>query len=254
MTQPNRIAPTDKCNARNRFGQPCQRPAGWGTGHPHSGRCKLHGGSTHGAEKAAVTDLSVVMEQPESLYQYRGELAKHFNRMQEIEHNPVDLLPELDTQRVIVGLLLDRLGKMSELDNQAAGDRESEIKSGVASYQDDNVSKDFTLDTVGGGGIGHLVIEDTSVVDPPVEFFQFTGQELIENIRLHVNDISNIVGKIVSMRNQTALTKAEVMYMLVTMKGLIEEFIPDVDRRAAFIKRMREAIPVFGDKAMGGEE
>jgi len=34
------------CGARTRAtgGSPCRRPAGWGTDHPGSGRCKLHGG------------------------------------------------------------------------------------------------------------------------------------------------------------------------------------------------------------------
>lgn len=33
------------CGAKNRAGNPCQRPAGWGTDHAGYGRCKLHGGS-----------------------------------------------------------------------------------------------------------------------------------------------------------------------------------------------------------------
>jgi len=35
------------CGATARStGQPCRRPAGWGTNHPGAGRCKLHGGAT----------------------------------------------------------------------------------------------------------------------------------------------------------------------------------------------------------------
>lgn len=30
-------------------GKPCRLPAGWGTDHPGRGRCKLHGGASHGA-------------------------------------------------------------------------------------------------------------------------------------------------------------------------------------------------------------
>lgn len=38
------------CGARARTagGRPCQRPAGWGTDHPGSGRCKFHGGASTG--------------------------------------------------------------------------------------------------------------------------------------------------------------------------------------------------------------
>src|SRR5690349_3505226 len=34
------------CGAKNRQGQPCKRPAGWGTDHVGSGKCKLHGGAS----------------------------------------------------------------------------------------------------------------------------------------------------------------------------------------------------------------
>ncbi len=37
------------CGAKNRAGNPCKRPAGWGTKHPGEGRCKLHGGASTGA-------------------------------------------------------------------------------------------------------------------------------------------------------------------------------------------------------------
>lgn len=37
------------CNAvAKSTGNPCKRPAGWGTGHPGTGRCKLHGGKSLG--------------------------------------------------------------------------------------------------------------------------------------------------------------------------------------------------------------
>jgi len=56
------------CGGPKRNGEGlCTRPAGWGTGHPGYGRCKLHGGSTPTHEKAGqkamlraeiATDLS----------------------------------------------------------------------------------------------------------------------------------------------------------------------------------------------------
>ncbi len=36
------------CGARTRAGTPCKRPAGWGTDHAGTGRCKLHGGKSTG--------------------------------------------------------------------------------------------------------------------------------------------------------------------------------------------------------------
>lgn len=37
------------CGAKTRAGTPCKRPAGWGTNHVGTGRCKLHGGRSTGA-------------------------------------------------------------------------------------------------------------------------------------------------------------------------------------------------------------
>lgn len=44
-----------KCGAKKRdaSGDCCKRPAGWGTSHPGTGRCKLHGGSTRDHVKHA---------------------------------------------------------------------------------------------------------------------------------------------------------------------------------------------------------
>lgn len=42
------------CGATKRSdGNPCKRPAGWGTPHPGSGKCKLHGGSVRSHVKKA---------------------------------------------------------------------------------------------------------------------------------------------------------------------------------------------------------
>lgn len=46
-----------KCGAKKRQGEgTCQRPAGWGTDHPGTGRCKLHGGSTPDHRTAALRE------------------------------------------------------------------------------------------------------------------------------------------------------------------------------------------------------
>jgi hypothetical protein len=38
------------CGAKTRSGGSCKRPAGWGTDHVGTGRCKLHGGKSTGAK------------------------------------------------------------------------------------------------------------------------------------------------------------------------------------------------------------
>lgn len=48
------------CGGKKRQGDggPCQRPAGWGTSHVGTGACKLHGGATPNAGKAATVELA----------------------------------------------------------------------------------------------------------------------------------------------------------------------------------------------------
>jgi hypothetical protein len=47
-----------KCGARTRSGGTCGRPAGWGTDHVGYGACKLHGGATPNAGKAARREMA----------------------------------------------------------------------------------------------------------------------------------------------------------------------------------------------------
>ena len=47
---------TPRCKGTNRQGSPCGLPSGWGTGHPGTGNCKLHGGSTPNGRKHALAE------------------------------------------------------------------------------------------------------------------------------------------------------------------------------------------------------
>ena len=44
-----------RCSGTNRQGEPCGRPAGWGTDHAGVGLCKHHGGSTPSGKRHAIT-------------------------------------------------------------------------------------------------------------------------------------------------------------------------------------------------------
>jgi len=44
------------CGATTRNGGPCGQAAGWGTPHPGTGRCKLHGGAAPNAIRAAEVE------------------------------------------------------------------------------------------------------------------------------------------------------------------------------------------------------
>lgn len=49
------------CGARTRAGGTCKKTAGWGTSHPGSGNCKLHGGSTPSGETHAAREVGAML-------------------------------------------------------------------------------------------------------------------------------------------------------------------------------------------------
>lgn len=74
------------CGAKTRAGTPCRRPAGWGTDHAGSGKCKLHGGASTGPKtkegkaKAALNSRThgayidrVLNEQEKEIYDFLYE-------------------------------------------------------------------------------------------------------------------------------------------------------------------------------------
>lgn len=112
------------CGAhKKRGGGICTRPAGWGTQHPGTGRCKLHGGNagrpvTHGryslahreklAEKAAQ-----FLGDPEP-GNLAGELALMRALLQEyLERYPTGVNP---TERTLINILgmVDQIGRLVE--------------------------------------------------------------------------------------------------------------------------------------------
>jgi hypothetical protein len=93
MTDLSMPKPYDRfppCDARHRK-QPelrCQLPAGWGTSHPGSGRCKHHGGSsriTHGRYSTIL----------------RPAILERLAALQAADPDPLDLLPELHLLRAL---------------------------------------------------------------------------------------------------------------------------------------------------------
>ena len=52
------------------------------------------------------------------------------------------------------------------------------------------------------------------------------------------SEITRTVERMVKMRNETALTGAEVRYLAVRAAELVAEYIPDVDRQTAFIRAL----------------
>ena len=114
----------------------CQRPAGWGTSHPGMGRCKLHGGASpaagpgHPAWKTGRT-----------AYKFKGRLAQHLALIQQQQEedpdaDPLDLLPELETQRVLLSLSLDDLSHvLGGSDSDSISDSDDNTMGGEWEYQ-----------------------------------------------------------------------------------------------------------------------
>lgn len=90
-----------ECGAKNRQGEPCQRPAGWGTDHPGEGRCKLHGGV---GQKPSDRYLSARVRPR------LGELIARFAA----EEDPHDLTQELTLLRALVLDYIERYDEITE--------------------------------------------------------------------------------------------------------------------------------------------
>lgn len=96
-----------ECGATNRNGEPCQRPAGWGTDHPGEGRCKLHGGvgQIKGTQLDPVARYSDLQARPRL-----RELVAQFAQ----DANPDDLSHELTLLRALVTDFIERHDDITE--------------------------------------------------------------------------------------------------------------------------------------------
>lgn len=86
------------CGAKAKgTGEPCRRPAGWGTDHPGEGRCKLHGGVSSG--RPVVHGRYSV--------KHRAKLAEKYQAFLGDPH-PGDLVNELAMMRALFQDYLSR--------------------------------------------------------------------------------------------------------------------------------------------------
>lgn len=90
-----------ECGAKNRQGEPCQQPAGWGTDHPGEGRCKLHGG----VGQRPTARYAAAKVRPRL-----GELIEQFSA----DDNPHDLTHELTLLRALVLDYVERYDETTE--------------------------------------------------------------------------------------------------------------------------------------------
>lgn len=158
------------CGAKNRSGQPCKRPAGWGTDHVGSGKCKLHGGSSlKGFEHPNFKTGSNSIYRDFLPDQIKAKVAAFENA------DPLDLTHELAITRGLLAEFLSRFVTGTNLDA---------ISISIAS-------------------------------------------DLIDRINKTVATISKI-------KNDTALTGAEVTFLAMRMITLLDRYVDDADKREAF--------------------
>ena len=231
--------------------QACLQPAGKNTLHFGKGRCYLHGGNLpmgpdHYMSKGRYTS------------RYIGRLADHFRDIRLDDTNPLDLLPELEAQRVVFSMALDRLNNTGLPLASVVDDREE-----VEESCSDSDSLDNNGYMVGSGGMVGFGSLGSSVDIPSMEF-STPGDEIPSNItprpkqsiasriireedvqmcRDLANDIVNTVARIVAMNNQTAITKADITYLLATMKEAMELFVPKENHKA-FVKFLMDRVPI----------
>lgn len=87
---------------RGRPGVYCRKPAGWGTQHAGSGRCKLHGGN---AGRPALSGRYIRIQR-----QRIRELLEGFQG----EADPLDLLPEVSLLRALIVDFVERYDETTE--------------------------------------------------------------------------------------------------------------------------------------------
>lgn len=72
----------------------------------------------------------------------------------------------------------------------------------------------------------------------------------LQNLLTVVNiaeTIAKTAVRIVDARNKTALTNAEINFVLGGMKQVLEKYVPDPDQRRAFINDIRRFLPGWSD-------
>ncbi len=170
---------TTPCGAKTRKGTPCTKPG------MTNGRCKYHGGMTprggdsphfvHGRYSRYVT----------------GQIKEKIELFE--DKDPLDILPELNLQRVLFSEYLSRFN-------------------------------DSILPSVGD----------------------------IQSMFLWLSDIGRMVERIVKMRNDTALTAAEVTFLAVRITDVVRKYIADPDVQSAFINEIFAGIQTADAPAITG--
>jgi hypothetical protein len=226
----------------------CQLKAGWKTYHPGMGRCKLHGGS-------------VPMDGRYTSTLARGRLKRYIEERFELANDdPLDLTQELMAQQTVLTFLLDRLGGLDpklpqDSDSSGMAALRSYMAKSSGTYGKSNKKLEDSKDTAVSGGDVNSVIDGYLMDDPLAKFSTSDAgnsiapdgtvsidSELLEQIRGVWGDITTTITRVVAMRNSTAITKAEITFLLMQMKEVMGKYV-DKDKQEAFVRELMERVP-----------
>ena len=238
--QPYRIcgAPTRNEMTVNEY---CQQPAGWGTWHVGEGRCKLHGGGS-------------VMKVGSTLWKKRlGEILQRMRAEPEVD--PVNLVNEITIMRVLLNYSLEKLQGIQPGPHDDDSPAMATVRNRILNPSGTMHKKIKTSQETGVEGPGGIYSEKVVPVDDPLtEFLTPENPELEHEIEPSsdpalwmqvtetLRDITNTAHKMNNMRNASALTAAEVTYLLMMMKEGMDRFVP-AENREPFIRYLMEKIP-----------
>src|SRR4030042_1766191 len=199
-------------------GKYCLRPAGAGTSHAGVGRCKLHGGVS------LVGPDSPTFKLGRYAHVFKGRLKEHYEQIGSDETNPLDLVPELQVQRVMLSMALDRLDT-SPKQPEASHPADVTNVLGIGNVDDDS-DDEGRVEMVGDGG-GRTFGVEGYPVDIPYPQFSTSGvqdssikppmllirSEDYERVMETLRDITTTVTRIIASRNKTALARADIVYL-----------------------------------------
>jgi len=260
------------CGAMKKNGEYCQHSAGQGTSHPGEGRCVHHGGGSpsgmmHGSYKHGRYSQA-----------FTGKLAEYYRQVDTSDDNPVDIIPELKAVQALFAFQIAEFSALvngataSEAKRIGIKATEDVIPKRLLGGPSPGYDRKLKAanspgaSTGGESGMGGNVVERDSADIPHGKFSISTPQEagsvasaamstlshpeespeLSARINLQKlgalletsRQISDMIQKITTMRNNTAYTKAEVMFILSVLQDAMNEFVPK-DKQGEYIEYLK---------------
>ena len=120
-----------KCGAKTRAGTPCQQPAGWGTSHAGTGRCKLHGGASTGPKPESLKKNKNAVSTGEYETIWMDTLTDEEKKLlPKVKHEVIDLI---DDDIKLIEIRIRRM--MQRINNSGDAENTSNIEEALTRVQ-----------------------------------------------------------------------------------------------------------------------